>query len=77
MTKRKTTADALLAQRREEYGIPELAPAFAERLGITQAGARSRLYRAVEDGRIVARSYLGTLRVPYAEADRILRGDRI
>lgn len=75
--RKRTMADDVLAQGREEYRISEIAPAFAERLGITHAGARSRLYRAAEDGRLIVRSYLGTLQVPYHEAERILRGDQL
>lgn len=76
-TKTKTTkqADKLLAARKEHYTVPEVAPALAEILGITEAGARSRLYRAVEDGRLKARSYVGAVRLPYHEAERTLRGE--
>jgi len=75
--KRLTKAEALLRQEREQYSIPEVAPAFAETLSITEAGARSRLYQAVYSGRVAARSYLGSVRIPHHEAERILRGEEM
>lgn len=74
-TKQKTLAEQLLDQGKEHYTVPEIAPALAEILGVKEVGARSRIYRAVDTGKISARSYLGAIRIPYAETARVLRGD--
>lgn len=74
-TKAPAQAQALLGQNKEQFTVPELAPALAAVLEISEPGARSRIYRSVESGKIMARSYLGSIRIPYAEAARVLRGE--
>jgi|GEM_PF-5163313 len=80
MSRKKSTSTItrrLLARRKEHYTVPEVAPALAEVLEITEAGARSRIYRAVDAGHLRARRHLGAIRIPYAETERILRGETL
>lgn len=74
MSKAKTRR-SVLDRPKERYTVSEVAPEFAAVLGITESGARNRIYRAINEGRIKAVSYLGSLRLPHTEVSRILNGE--
>ena len=67
--------DWLLRQSRATYRVSEVAPALAEALDISAEGARVRIYRAIERGEVQSRTYLGAIRVPRSEVERILSGE--
>jgi len=65
----------ILRQQRTTYRVSEVAPALAEALDISAEGARVRLYRAIERGDVQSSNYLGAIRVPRHEVERILSGE--
>ena len=60
---------------RDRLYISEVAKVVAAELGISDSGARSRLYRGIEAGDVKAVRVLGTLMIPRGEVERILAGE--
>ncbi len=60
---------------KERLYVTEVAEILAHRDGLTLQGARMRIYRGIESGKIRSVSVLGTTMIPRQEAQRILEGE--
>lgn len=63
--------------RKETFTISEVAALWASAVGGTSGTAKKRLYRAIQRGEIEARRHISSLRIPYGEVVRIIRGEEI
>lgn len=63
--------------RKERFYVSEVAQRLAPILGITRKAAENRIYRAIdaEPPRLRAVRHLGTLMIPRAEVERVLKGE--
>lgn len=71
---KKINGTARLPEK-DHLHVTEVARVLAPRLHITEQGARNRLYRGIEDGRVRAVRVLGTIMIERNEAERIIRGE--
>lgn len=64
-----------LPPNKQLFCVSEIVPRVSRLLGIKEDAARVAIYRAIERGDIQARMYLGSIRIPRAEAIKILEGE--
>lgn len=64
---------------RDYFTVAEVAAALTTRLGLTTAAVERRLYRGIQamPPQVRAVRVLGSVRIPRAEAERLLSGERI
>lgn len=74
---RRAPGGQLEIPRKESFAISEAARLWADLKGCTIDSARVRLYRAIQRGEVQARRHLGTLRLPYREVVRIIKGEEV
>lgn len=60
---------------KERLYVTEVAAVLARKDGLTLQGARMRIYRGIENGRVRCVRVLGTLMIPRSEAERIIEGE--
>lgn len=60
---------------KEWFCVAEVTPRLARILGVSDTAAQQRIYRAIADGSLRARRFLGATRLPRSEVIRIVEGE--
>jgi len=58
------------------YFVSEAAELLASEIGISKQAARIRIYRAIDNGKIVAHSFLGVMKIERGYVEHILNGEK-
>ncbi len=69
------TSKAARLPEKDRLYVTEVAEVLARKDGLTLQGARMRIYRGIESGKIRSVRVLGTTMIPRQEAQRILEGE--
>lgn len=68
-------ADRLLQRGKSMYLVSEVSEVLAAILEIRTTSANSKIYRGIERGDVRVKYYLGQIRIPHREAERLLKGE--
>jgi hypothetical protein len=66
-----------LPPNKQLFCVAEIVPRLARVLYVNENAARIKIYRAISNGEVKARQYLGSIRIPRDEAIKILEGEPI